>query len=83
MIWAAVFAGALGAGVWIVARALAPPARPLRALAEELGEPRAATSVPPFHSAAARKRSHQLAARLAGAPSERLAADLAVLGRSR
>ena len=82
MIWAAVLAGALGAGVWIIARALVPPARPLRALAEELVEPRAATSVRPFHSAAARKRSHQLAARLAGAPSERLAADLAVLGRT-
>ena len=67
---------------WIIARALVPPARPLRALAEELVEPRAATSVRPFDSTAARKRSHQLAARLAGAPSERLAADLAVLGRT-
>ena len=82
MIWAAVLAGALGAGVWIIARALVPPARPLRVLAEELVEPRAAASVRPVHSAAARKRSHQLAARLAGAPSERLAADLAVLGRT-
>ena len=82
MIWAAVLAGALGTGVWIIARALVPPARPLRALAEELVEPRAVTSVRPFDSTAARKRSHQLAARLAGAPSERLAADLAVLGRT-
>ena len=44
MIWAAVLAGALGAGLWLIARALVPPARPLRSLADELVEPRAAAA---------------------------------------
>ena len=82
MIWAAVLAGALGAGLWIIARALVPPARPLRSLAAELVEPRVVTGPRAGHGAGVRQRWHGLAARLAGSPSERLAADLAVLGRT-
>ena len=41
MIWAALVAGAMGAGVWLLVRAAIPPARPLRALSDELLEPRA------------------------------------------
>jgi Flp pilus assembly protein TadB len=82
MIWAAVLAGALGAGVWIIARGLVPPARPLRALADELVEPRLLVPVRPGAGADVRRRWHHLAARLGGAQSERLRADLAVLGRS-
>ncbi|MET0323948.1 MAG: hypothetical protein ABW219_01905 [Ilumatobacteraceae bacterium] len=82
MIWAALLAGALGAGVWIIARGLVPPVRPLRALADELVEPRAVVPVRPGAGAGVRQRWHRLASRLGGAQSERLRADLAVLGRT-
>ncbi len=76
VIWAALLAAMLGAGVWLVARALVPPPRPLHMLSAELAAPRCR---------ARRRRdrwSHRLAARLTGGTSERLAADLAVLGRT-
>ncbi|MET0460822.1 MAG: secretion system protein [Ilumatobacteraceae bacterium] len=82
MIWAALLAGTLGAGVWIIARGLVPPVRPLRALADELVEPRAVVPVRPGAGAGVRQRWHRLASRLGGAQSERLRADLAVLGRT-
>ena len=82
MIWAAVLAGALGAGVWVIARGLVPPARSLRTLADELVEPRVVVPVRPGAGADVRRRWHRLAARLGGAQSERLRADLAVLGRT-
>ena len=68
--------------MWIIARALAPPARPLRALADELVEPRVVNPLRPGHGDGVRRRWRGLAARLAGAQSERLSADLAVLGRT-
>ena len=81
MIWAAVIAGGIGAGIWLIARGLAPPARPLRALAAELVAPREAL-LRPGPTGSVRRGSERLALRLAGGHSERLAADLAVLGRS-
>jgi tight adherence protein C len=80
MMWAAILAGGFGAGIWIIARALVPPARPLRVLADELVEPRAASNVRP--DGTVRRWWHRLAQRLSEGQSERLAADLAVLGRT-
>ena len=68
--------------MWIIARGLVPPVRPLRALADELVEPRVVVPVRPGAGAGVRQRWHRLAARLGGAQSERLRADLAVLGRT-
>jgi tight adherence protein C len=82
MIWAAVFAAGVGAGIWLIARALMPPARPLRALAGELVEPRGAILLHPGPAGSVRRWWHRLSVRLARGHSERLAADLAVLGRS-
>jgi tight adherence protein C len=76
MIWAAILAAMLGAGVWLVARALVPPARPLHTLSAELAAPRA-------QGVSTDRWSHRLAARLTGGTSERLAADLVILGRTR
>ena len=79
MIRAAIVAGMFGAGVWLVARSLVPPARPLQTLSAELVVPRAA------HVAAAgdvRRWWHRLATRLSSGTSQRLAADLAVLSRT-
>jgi Flp pilus assembly protein TadB len=81
VIWAAILAGTLGAGIWIIARALVPPARPLRALADELVEPRAALRVRPS-TGSVTQGWRRLAARLGEGQSERLVADLAVLGRT-
>ena len=75
MIWAAILAAMLGAGVWLVARALVPPARPLHTLSAELAAPRA-------QGVSTDRWSHRLAARLTGGTSERLAADLVILGRT-
>jgi Flp pilus assembly protein TadB len=75
MIWAAVVAAMFGAGVWLIARALIPPARPLDTLSAELAAPRAQR--PP-----ADHWTHRVAARLAGGTSERLSADLVILGRT-
>jgi tight adherence protein C len=81
VIWAGAFAALLGAGLWLIARGLVPAARPLKALSEELVQPRAGWAVRPGHDPV-RTWWHRLAARLAGQPSARLQADLAVLGRT-
>lgn len=78
----AIVAGGVGAGIWLIARGLAPPARPLRTLAAELVEPRDAFLLRTSSAGNVRRRWERLAIRLGGADSERLAADLAVLGRS-
>ena len=80
MILAAALAAMLGAGVWLVARALVPPARPLQTLSAELVAPRAERR--PSSGADVRRWWHRLAARLSTGTSARLAADLAVLGRT-
>jgi tight adherence protein C len=82
VIWAALLGAALGAGCWLVARAAMPPARPLRVLADELVVPRARPGARGAASSGVRRRWEDLAARLGGATSDRLAADLAVLGRT-
>lgn len=79
MIWAALLAAGVGAGLWLVARGLAPSARPLRTLSAELVTPRATvvrTNEP------LRSQWQRLASRLGGRTSARLAADLTVLGRT-
>jgi tight adherence protein C len=81
MIWAAFVAGGIGAGIWLIARGLAPPARPLRALAGELVAPRQAL-VHTTPTGRVRRWWERVAVRLGGGHSERLATDLAVLGRS-
>lgn len=78
MIWMAVLAACGGAGVWLIARAAWPPARPLHVLAAELHEPRSASS----GDDNLRGRWANLARRLAGGASPRLRADLAVTGTS-
>lgn len=80
MIWAAVFAGAIATGVVLVARALVPPARPLRTLSAELLAPR--TTPHTSDGSALRRWWERLADRLSAGRSERLRADLFVLGRS-
>jgi tight adherence protein C len=79
VIWAALLGATLAAGGVLIARALVPPARPLRALADELVVPRAGTRPA---STGLRGRWAGLAGRLGHGTSERLAADLAVLGRT-
>lgn len=81
MIWAAILAGGIGAGIWLIVRGLLPPARPLRVLAGELVAPR--PTVGHLRSGdGVRGWWERLAVRLGGGRSERLAADLAVLGRT-
>jgi tight adherence protein C len=82
VIWAAVLAGALGGGIWLIARALAPSPRPLPALSDELVAARVAASARVVPGSALRRRWLAVAARLGGGTSERLAADLAVLDRT-
>jgi tight adherence protein C len=82
MIVAAVLAAGVGAGIWLIARALMPPARPLRTLATELSSPRQAGLPHAGPGGGVRSWSKRLAVRLARGYSERLSADLAVLGRS-
>lgn len=81
MMRAGLLAALFGAGLWMVARGLTPTARPLRVLSDELVRPR---SAPGSGAGRAPMRTwwHGVAARLAGQPSTRLQADLAVLGRS-
>jgi Flp pilus assembly protein TadB len=81
VIWAAILAGGLGAGIWLIVRGLIPPARPLRVLAGELVAPRP-TVGHPRPGTGVRGWWERLAVRLAGGRSERLAADLAILGRT-
>jgi tight adherence protein C len=81
MIWAAILAAGLGAGILLIARGLAPPARPLRVLAGELVAPRPAVGQA-RPGGGVRGWWERLALRLSGRHSERLAADLAVLGRT-
>jgi len=81
MIWAALLAAMLGAGVWLIARALAPSPRPLRTLSAELVEPRAAGAGRAVAAGGVRHRWRSLATRLGTGTSPRLTADLAVLER--
>ena len=78
VIWAAVLAALLGAGVWLIARALAPSPRPLRALADELVAPRVA-GARGRAGTGLRRWWRSLAVRLGAGTSPRLSADLAVL----
>jgi Flp pilus assembly protein TadB len=71
----------LGAGVWLIARALAPSPRPLRVLADELVEPRVAGTARPVAANGLRRRWRSLATRLSAGTSARLSADLAALER--
>ena len=82
MIWAAVLAGAIGAGICLLARAVFPPARPLRTLSEELLEPRATVRLRVGGTADVKRWWERLAARIDAGQSDRLIADLNVLGRS-
>jgi tight adherence protein C len=82
MIWAAVLAAGIGAGIWVIVRALMSPARPLRVLSGELTEPRGTLLRNAGPADNVRRWWERVAVRLAGARSERLTADLAVLGRS-
>jgi len=81
VIWAALLGATMAAGCWLVARAIVPPARPLRALADELVAPRPASGTRDLAASGLRRRWTDLAARLGGRTSERLAADLEVLER--
>jgi Flp pilus assembly protein TadB len=82
VIWAAALLGAmLAGGVLLIVRAIVPPARPLRVLADELVTPRLDTR-PPASGSGVRRLWTTLATRLSGGSSPRLAADLAVLGRT-
>jgi Flp pilus assembly protein TadB len=81
VIRAGALAALLGVGLWLIARGLVPVARPLKALSDELVQPRAGWAVRPGHDPV-RTWWHRLATRLAGQPSARLQADLAVLGRT-
>ena len=71
----------LGAGVWLVARALVPPSRPLRTLSAELVAPRVEHRT---SERGGRAPAGGIAWRAGSATgtSARLAADLAVLGRT-
>ena len=82
VIWAALLGGALAAGCWLIARALVPPVRPLRVLADELAAPRAETGERGVAASTVGRRWRDLAVRLSGGTSARLAADLAVLERT-
>jgi Flp pilus assembly protein TadB len=82
VILAAVLAALMGAGIWLVARAIAPSPRPLRVLADELVEPRPTRMTRVAAGTGVRKRWQTIADRVGGRPSERLAADLAVLERT-
>lgn len=83
MMWAAVLGAGLAAGCWLIARALFAPARPLHVLADELRSPRSADrGRAPTSVSGVRRWWRDLGARLSAGPSQRLAADLAVLGRS-
>ena len=82
MIWAAVLAGGVGAGICLITRALVSPARPLRVLSGELSEPRGTHLRDAGPTGNVRRWWERMAVRLAGGQSERLTADLAVLGRT-
>jgi Flp pilus assembly protein TadB len=82
VIWAGVLAALLAAGIWLIARAVVPAPKPLRALSDELVAPRVASAARAVPGSALRRRWLAIATRIAGGPSERLAADLAVLDRT-
>ena len=81
MIWAALLAAGIGGGLVLIVRGLAPAARPLHLLADELTAPRARAGGYRANDDA-RARWGRLVVRVTGAQSARLAADLSVLGRS-
>ncbi|CAN5785057.1 hypothetical protein BH20ACT4_BH20ACT4_05670 [soil metagenome] len=79
MIWLiAVCAGGVGAGMWIIARAWFPPARPLSVLSAELTTPRSTMALP--HTTGPRGLWHRLAGRLVEGTSRTQQADMAVVG---
>jgi len=84
MIRAGLIGALLAVGLWVIARGLLPPARPLRTLSDELVAPRATPE--PGHASAAgnpvRVSWRRLAVRIAGTPAPRLEHDLAVLHRT-
>jgi tight adherence protein C len=79
VIAAALLAAGLGAGVLLLLRGWYPAPRPLAELAAELRQPRAHAG----HSEELRSGWRRLALRLAGDPSPRQLADLAVTDRTR
>ncbi len=79
MMWAAVSAGGLAAGLVVMVRGWRPAPRPLAELAEELRRERGA----PGAADDLRSGWRRLAARLAGRPSLQQLADLALLERTR
>jgi tight adherence protein C len=81
VIWAALLAALLAAGVWLIARALVPSPRPLRALAAELVEPRVAGTGRTVAPRGLRRWWRSLATRMGTGTSARLSADLSVLER--
>lgn len=83
MIWAAVLGACLAAGCWLLARAFFAPARPLHVLADELRTPRSADrGRAPTPVSGVHRGWHDLGVRLSAGTSERLATDLAVIGRT-
>jgi Flp pilus assembly protein TadB len=81
VIWAGIFAAGIGAGAVLIARAIWPPSRPLSVLAIEVRQPRSAID-PRGPSGSVRGWWRSVARRLSVGTSARLAADLAVLGRT-
>ncbi|MDQ3783181.1 MAG: hypothetical protein M3349_09655, partial [Actinomycetota bacterium] len=74
MIWmVALCAGGVGAGIWMIAHAWFPPARPLPMLSSELITPRSTMAVP--HTSGLRGGWHRLARRLAEGISRSQQAD--------
>lgn len=82
MIWAALLGAGVAGGCLLILRALVPPPRPLRVLAEELALPRTQSPPTVFGGTGLTRRWRTLAARWSRGTSPGLAADLAVLGRS-
>lgn len=81
MIGAGLVGAGLAAGLWLIVRALVPSSRPLRVLSDELLTPRVARE-PVDADDPIGSRWARLALRVAGAPSPRRQADLAVAGRT-
>lgn len=79
MIWlVALCAGGVGAGIWMMARAWFPPARPLSVLSSELTSPRSTMALP--HTTGLLGWRHRLVRRLAEGASRSQQADMAVVG---
>lgn len=72
--------GGIGAGLWIIARACFPPARPLSVLSAELTSPRSAALE--IRTSGVRGWWHRLAQRVSRGTSRAQQADMAVVGTS-